>query len=152
MPRIGRFVARHADFAIALLITALGLFLFAYTGIRSDDRAGFQFLRNIEQRSLDMRFALRGPRLPDDRIVIVGIDEKTLQHVGAFPLPRNSYALLVNRLKAGGARVVAFDATFPTKENNSALDVLNKLRAELGPSASTTVLAKIQATRIRDGS
>ncbi len=144
-PRVvGRVLARHADFGIALLITALGLVLFTYTGLRSDGRAGFQFLRNIEQRSLDMRFALRGARAHDERIVIVGIDEKTLQHVGAFPLPRNSYALLVNRLKAGGARVVAFDATFPTKENNSALDVLKKLRAELGPSATTTVLAKIK--------
>jgi len=144
-PRVvGRVLARHADFGIALLITALGLVLFTYTGLRSDGRAGFQFLRNIEQRSLDMRFALRGARAHDERIVIVGIDEKTLQHVGAFPLPRNSYALLVNRLKAGGARVVAFDATFPTKENNSALDVLKKLRAELGSSASTTVLAKIK--------
>lgn len=144
LTQILRFLARHADFAIALLITALGLFVFAYTGIGSDDRAGFQFVRNIEQRSLDMRFALRGARAHDDRIVIVGIDENTLQHVGSFPLPRNSYALLLSRLKAGGTRVVAFDATFPTKESNSALDVLKKLRVELGPSASPAVLAKIK--------
>ena len=55
---VGRILARHADFGIALLITALGLVLFTHTGLRSDGRAGFQFLRNIEQRSLDMRFWL----------------------------------------------------------------------------------------------
>ena len=39
LTQILRFLARHADFAIALLITALGLFVFAYTVICSDDRA-----------------------------------------------------------------------------------------------------------------
>lgn len=48
-----------------------------------------------------MRFAARGERAHDERIVIVGIDEKTLQNIGAFPLPRTAYATLVNRLSAG---------------------------------------------------
>src|SRR5262249_47184032 len=115
---LGRFSARQIDLALALLVTLSGLALFAFVGIGGSTRAGFLFLQNIEQRSLDMRFAARGERPHDDRIVIVGIDEKTLQNIGSFPLPRTSYASLVNRLTAGGVGVIAFDATFPTPENN----------------------------------
>src|SRR6266849_2176739 len=107
---LGRFSARQVDLALALLVTLAGLILFAFAGIGGSTRAGFLFLQNVEQRSLDMRFAARGQRPHDDRIVIVGIDEKTLQNVGSFPLPRTSYAYLVNRLSAGGAVVIAFDA------------------------------------------
>ncbi len=75
---LGRFSARQVDLALALLVTLAGLILFAFAGIGGSTRAGFLFLQNIEQRSLDMRFAARGERPHDERIVIVGIDEKTL--------------------------------------------------------------------------
>src|SRR5712672_3021878 len=130
----GRFSARQVDLALALVVTFAGLVFFAFVGIGGNTRAAFLFLQNVEQRSLDMRFAARGQRPHDERIVIVGIDEKTLQNVGAFPLPRTSYALLVKQLTAGGAGVIAFDATFPTPENNSAARALAQLQRELGPS------------------
>ena len=141
---LGRFSARQVDLALALLVTLTGLMLFAFAGVGGSTRAGFLFLQNVEQRSLDMRFAARGQRPHDDRIVIVGIDEKTLQNVGSFPLPRTSYAYLVNRLSAGGAGVIAFDATFPTPESNSAEKALSQLQRELGPSAPAKVTAKIK--------
>ena len=83
---------------------------------------------------------MRGKRPHDDRIVIVGIDEKTLQKIGSFPLPRKSYATLVNKLSAGGARVIAFDVTFPMPESNSAARRCEKLQEDLGPSASPALL------------
>ena len=141
---LGRFSARQIDLALAVLVTLAGLALFAFAGIGGSTQAGFLFLQNIEQRSLDMRFAARGERSHDERIVIVGIDEKTLQNVGSFPLPRTSYALLVNRLTAGGAGVIAFDATFPTPENNSAGQALTQLQRELGTSLPPGVAAKIK--------
>jgi adenylate cyclase len=141
---LSRFSARQVDLALALLVTLAGLVLFAFTGIGGNTRAGFLFLQNVEQRSLDMRFAARGQRPHDERIVIVGIDEKTLQNIGAFPLPRTFYASLVNRLTAGGAGVIAFDATFPTPESNSAQQALSQLQRELGPSAPAKVTARIK--------
>src|SRR5882724_8139486 len=140
----GRFSARQVDLALAVVVTLAGLVFFAFAGIGGSTRAGFLFLQNIEQRSLDMRFAARGERPHDERIVIVGIDEKTLQNVGAFPLPRTSYATLVQKLSTGGAGVIAFDATFPTPENNSAQQALAQLRRELGSSAPAKVTAKIK--------
>jgi adenylate cyclase len=88
---------------------------------------------------------MRGKRPVDDRIAIVGIDEKTLQKVGAWPIPRNAYAKLIDQLSIGGARIVALDVTFPTPEKNSAVDALKKLEAELGAAAPATVVDKIRA-------
>jgi adenylate cyclase len=132
------------DLALAVLVTLAGLVLFAYSGIGGNRRAGFLFLQNIELRTLDLRFALRGSRPHDDRVVIVGIDEKTLQKLGSFPLPRTSYAQLVQSLSGAGARVIAFDATFPTPESNSALAALQKLHAEIAPGVPPSFLKKIR--------
>jgi adenylate cyclase len=141
---LSRITARQVDLALAALVTLAGLILFAFAGIGGNRRAGFLFLQNIELRSLDLRFELRGTRPHDDRIVIVGIDERTLQKLGSFPLPRKSYAQLVQKLVAAGARVVAFDATFPTPESNSALTALQKLRAQIAPNASPEIMKKLQ--------
>ncbi len=145
--RLGRVSARPVDLVLAVLVTFAGLLLFAFSGIGGNRRAGFLFLQNVELRTLDLRFALRGTRPHDDRIVIVGIDERTLQKLGSFPLPRKSYARLVQSLADAGARVIAFDATFPTPESNSGLEALRKLQAEIGPGAPPSLVKEIQGPR-----
>src|SRR5580700_4669030 len=149
MAWISRWSTRQIDIAIALLVTAAGLLLFAFAGIGANRGAGFMFLQNIEQRLLDMRFEVRGGRTPDPRIVIVGIDEKTLQHVGSFPLPRKTYAVLIQRLSTAGAKVVAFDAAFPTAETNSATQALDRLQKEFGASASSDLVDKIDRLKLQ---
>src|ERR1039458_1412094 len=139
-----RFSLFKLDLALAIAVTIAGVILFAYFGFGADTRAGIAFLQSVEQSSLDMRFGMRGTRPHDDRIVIVGIDERTLQEVGSFPLPRTTYATLVDQLSAGGARVIAFDATFPTSETNGGKAALEQLQRDLGPSAPTSVTKKIQ--------
>jgi adenylate cyclase len=140
---LGRFALRHLDLEVAILVTLTGLVVFLFSGLESSRRAGFVFLQSIEESSLDLRFETRGVRLHDNRIVIVGIDEKTLQQVGSFPLPRKAYAKLVNELNAGGARVIAFDATFPVPESNSATEALDKLRTDVTSIAPPAVLTQI---------
>jgi adenylate cyclase len=145
-----QFAVRHADAGIAVLVTLLGLVILGYTGIGGNQRAGFLFLQNTELRTLDLRFVLRGSRPPDPRIVIVGIDEKTVLNTGAYPLPRSSYAVLVSKLAQDGARVIAFDATFPIPENYPAGTALQKLEKELGRNASSAVLKKIEQLQQRE--
>src|SRR4029077_4650522 len=124
----GKFALRHIDLGLAIAITLAGLTLFALSGLQGNSQAGLAFLQSVEQSSLDLRFEMRGQRPHDDRIVIVGIDEKTLQAISSFPLPRNNYARLVNQLSSGGARVIAFDVTFPDPESNSAQQALERLK------------------------
>jgi len=96
------------------------LALFAYAGIGGNGKAGFVFLQDIEQRSLDLRFGLRGSRQTDLRIVIVGIDEKTLQEIGSYPLPavRMRFSSASSRKTAPG-HCLRHDISLP--ESNQAL-------------------------------
>jgi adenylate cyclase len=143
--RLEGFALAHVDLGLGVLVTLLGLILFRFSGIGAiESRAGFAFLQSIEQSSLDLRFEMRGARPHDDRIVIVGIDEQTLQKIDSFPLPRKHYAALINKLSAGGARVIAFDVTFPTPESNSGGEALRKLQAQLGASESPALRKQIQ--------
>src|SRR5512147_2515141 len=82
--KLGRLPTKQVDIALAVLVTFASLVVYSFTGIGSNTRAFFSFLNNIEQRTLDSRFRMRGSRPVDDRVVIVGIDEKTLQKVGAW--------------------------------------------------------------------
>lgn len=49
------------------------------------------------------------PRAPHPDIVIVAIDDKSLAALGRWPWPRSRHAELINRLSAGGARVIGLD-------------------------------------------
>ena len=144
---LGQWILRHAHSTIAVASAAIGVALFAYAGIGENQRAGFLFLQDIEQRSLDLRFTLRGKREPDPRIVIVGIDEKTLQEVGSYPLPRRYYADLVRKLKEDGAGVVAFDVTFHNPASSESLDMLSRLPDELGIKAGSDLKEKIKVLK-----
>jgi adenylate cyclase len=125
--RMSAWVSGHAHLIIAISAALFGFVLFVLSGIGESHKAVFVFLQDIEQRSLDLRFALRGSRRPDPRIAIVAIDEKTLQSIGVYPLPRSTYARLVEKLEQDGARVIAFDVTFPLPESSGALNVLNEI-------------------------
>jgi adenylate cyclase len=147
---VERIPVRYADLLLALLMTTAGLVLFAYVDIGASPRAGFSFLKTIELRSLDLRFAVRGRRAHDEHIVIVGIDERTLQKLGAFPVPRGAYAELLDRLHAGGARVIGFDETFPTPQTNAALDVLRELQRDPRSAGLQSRLHELEAASDQD--
>ena len=57
---LGRVSLRRIDLVLTVLVTLAGLVLFAFSGISGNPRAGFAFLQNIEQSSLDLRFGVRG--------------------------------------------------------------------------------------------
>jgi len=132
------------DIAISLLVTTLGLATF-FLGQSRGRAAALSFLHNVELRSLDARFLLRGERPHDPRIVIVDLDEKTLERVGAFPIGRQVYAKVIDRLSSDGAAVVAFDAVFTQPEKNSAVEALKALESELSGHAPPSVLERIRA-------
>lgn len=62
------------------------------------------------------------PAPPD--IVLVAVDEKSLEALGPWPWSRDIHAALVHRLSAWGARAVAFDILFPAADSTKAEDAL----------------------------
>jgi len=135
---------KRIDFAIAIFVTLAALIVYAFTETSGRIAPGLQFIENIEARSLDARFNLRGQRPHDENIVIIGLEETTLQKVGAFPIPRNAYAKMIDQLVKDGARTIVFDFNFPVPEKNSAVDALKKLEGQVQGVASPAVIEKIR--------
>jgi CHASE2 domain-containing sensor protein len=71
----------------------------------------------FDMKLLDWRFRLRGPRPPNDAIVLVGVDDATIHAYHAWPLPRDAYALLLTALEDGGAHAIGVDLQFPSDRN-----------------------------------
>jgi adenylate cyclase len=140
-----RLPVQKLDATISILVTLAGVSLFLAIYWWKVELPQLKFIEGVELKTLDARFAARGAAAHDPRIVIVGIDEKTLQKVGAWPISRSAYAQLVDRLHEGGARVIGMDVTFPLPEKNSAVEALRQLETELKGKAPAAVVEKIRA-------
>ncbi len=83
---------------------------------------GLGFLQNLENRSIDYRFMLRGQIAPSDKIVIVTADEESFKVLGRWPWPRSTHAKLIDILNNAGAKAIVFDILFsePDKEHPEA--------------------------------
>jgi len=149
--RVRRFfrTLSWAELLIALVVTPLGALAFFDAGPGAKSPRVFALLQNLELRSLDLRFQIRGVRPHDPHISIVGLDETTLHRMGTFPIPRDAYARLIQQLFARGARIIVFDETFPTPEKNSGVEALKELQAEIGPRADPRILAHLRAAENR---
>ncbi len=83
--------------------------------------AYYDFFADYENKFHDLRFMLREIREPepDDKIIIVAIDDQSLDAVKyRWPWPRSIYARVIDNLSMAGATVIAFDLIFsePTRE------------------------------------
>ncbi|MGQ0601511.1 MAG: CHASE2 domain-containing protein [Anaerolineales bacterium] len=70
-----------------------------------------------ELTAVNRAFQLRGRQTPESNIVVVAIDENSFGNtLMQWPWPRTYFAQMVDRLKAGGAKYIAFDIFFPEPE------------------------------------
>ncbi|HTJ47193.1 MAG TPA: adenylate/guanylate cyclase domain-containing protein [Kofleriaceae bacterium] len=73
-------------------------------------------LDRLERASLDARFRLRGPREPDRRIVVVGVDDKTRSEDPDVLQTRRGWARLLEALGKYEPKVIALDVFFSAPE------------------------------------
>ncbi len=91
------------------------------------------FLENLESIVYDTRLRLTMPNTVDPRVVILDIDEKSLQEKeqggeGRWPWPRDRLALLLDKLfDKYGIAVVGFDVVFAERDESSGIRVLERL-------------------------
>jgi adenylate cyclase len=95
---------------VAILVTAV----FVELNLATPD---LPWLRRLELVALDLRFRLRGPVPPGPEVAIVMIDDASLAALGRWPLPRRTFAALIDRLHRAGAKVVALDVLFAEPES-----------------------------------
>ena len=85
----------------------------------------------------DARLVLTMPRGVDDRIVILDIDEKSLQELGHWPWPRDVLARFIDKLfDKYQVAVLGFDVVFAEADYSSGIRVLDEFaRGELKEAA-----------------
>ncbi len=106
-----------------------------------------QLLQRTELQSLDARFSIRGARRPPSSIVLVAIDQPTLQELrnmhlaSLFPFPRRYEAEIVDRLRRAGAKGIAFDLEFthPSADEQEDLDLFEASARARGKVEMATV-------------
>ena len=113
--------SRRKRARLALLATVAALC--AGGGALAQERG---VLRELELDSIDQRFEVRGERARPDAVAVVAIDGPTFSELGErWPLRRRLHARVIDRLKAAGARVIAYDVQFtepsPDPEDDFAL-------------------------------
>lgn len=94
-------------FTVSVLITLASLYLYSLN---------LTFFHLLELKAYDFKMSQRGTRPVSDQVVIVAIDEHSLQQEGRWPWPRSRLARLVDRLTESGAAVIGFDILFPEKD------------------------------------
>ena len=119
---------------ISVGVCVLSLALYVPLYFVPHHAAVLDFLYDMELKTLDLRFELRGTRPPSSPIVIVAIDQKSQDVLGHWPFSRSVFARAINALKDAGAKVITFDITFPQPDENSALNAVRQLRKDYAAS------------------
>jgi adenylate cyclase len=84
----------------------------------------------LDSLMYDLKLRATMARVVDDRVVIVDIDDKSLQAEGRWPWPREKMARMQNNLfEQYGVAAVGFDIVFSEPDASSGLPVLEKLAA-----------------------
>ena len=157
---VGTIGLKRAAFLISTLIFVCSAALYVRIYVRppSDPDAFQQFLENLELKTLDIRFQLRGKRQPGPAVVILAVDQRSQDLLGRWPFPRSDFAQAVDFLRQAQARVIAFDMNFPQPDANSGLEALRSVREEydrvvkpaLRTPAFEGILAKKEAVADND--
>lgn len=83
--------------------------------------AGLREELNIEAYDFTLRSSLQDfPQSTTHQVIVVDIDERSIQHIGRWPWSRQIMATMLNHLRKAGASVVGFDITFSQPEINMA--------------------------------
>ncbi|MDQ6998090.1 MAG: adenylate/guanylate cyclase domain-containing protein [Mariprofundus sp.] len=70
----------------------------------------------LENKTYDFRFIMRGERDPGPEVVIVGIDEQSLEHIGRWPWPRATLSKLLQKMAEQEPAVIGVDILFSEPE------------------------------------
>jgi adenylate cyclase len=93
-------------FLVALGTCAIGIVTYS-TGV----------LGSLEGSTINGRFSIRGTEHPPKSLVLVAIDNKTLQDLNNWPYPRSFYSQVLDNLAAQHPAAIAFDVELGDKSS-----------------------------------
>jgi adenylate cyclase len=121
MNKVGFFKRHSIRIGFSLLIVLIFL-------MNAWGALNLGFIQRLENYSYDLRLQWTMPGTLDKRIVILDIDEKSLQEQGHWPWPRNKLAHLVDLLfERYKIDVLGFDMLFAERDESSGLGNLEQL-------------------------
>lgn len=108
------------------------------------------YVDQIENLLYDTRVRLTAPGGQDERILIVAVDEASLQAQGHWPWTREKFARLVDNLFAYGVVVIGWDVLFAERDESADIDRLHKLAEARGDEAFMATLTELEPQLDRD--
>ena len=135
---------------IRFVISALVLFAFLIhvSGLQVSG-----ILDRIENISYDARVLLTLKDTPDDKVVIVNLDERSIQAEGQWPWPRDLIGRMVTNLfETYQVRAMGFDMAFPESDRTSGTELIDSLRTQVfaDDPAAAEKLAQYQFVTDKD--
>jgi adenylate cyclase len=86
-------------------------------------------IRGLETASLDLRFRLREVRPPGSEVVVILVDDRSLENLGRWPFSRALFARALAILDQAGAKVVAFDFLYTEPDEPVSAELREAARA-----------------------
>jgi serine/threonine-protein kinase len=96
-------------------------------------------LDRIEQFLQDQMFLLRGDKKVPEDIVIVGIDDRTLESMGDWPWHRNKTSRLIDAIAAQDPRTILVNLTFDPNDYQRMAGYSDTLAASIAKSGKTVL-------------
>ena len=126
MANLARWIPKFSVNDMARLV--IGLSVVAFFLAHEAEWRDFRFLQQLELWAYDARVRLFLPKTRDPRVIILDIDEKSLNAEGRWPWSRDKMASLVKQLFENyKVKVLGFDIAFAESDPSSGLPVLESL-------------------------
>ncbi|MCP4372896.1 MAG: CHASE2 domain-containing protein [Deltaproteobacteria bacterium] len=110
---------RHPALFTGLVITVL---FFGFLFFRID------FFDTLELKSYDLMMNFRSDPGVSNEVVIVDIDNDSIEKLGRWPWPRSLLAKIINKINAGGPRVIGLNVILSEPEESNGLKELSNLK------------------------
>ena len=88
------------------------------------------FFANVRQASFDYYQNFFPISYEESPVVIVAIDEKSLEKYGQFPWPRTFLASLVDKIGKAGAIIISIDILLPEEDRTSLDKIANQYQLD----------------------
>jgi serine/threonine-protein kinase len=92
-------------------------------------------LQLLENRVYDSLLSLR-KRKAETQVVVLTIDNKSIQSIGSWPWPRSYIANAVRQLTAGGVHTMGLSVLYPSEEINPGREEIRLIQQGLPPKPS----------------
>ena len=95
-----------------------------------------RLLSALEGRASDLQMRARGTRAPHPDVVVVAVDERSVQRHGRWPWRRELIAEAITRLDAAGPAAIGLDITFTDQDPGSESAAMGEAAEALGRAVS----------------